>query len=157
MKLKVRTAAGKTLDVEADSMAAVKQAVAAAWPSDFPLDRQRYICAGKPLKDEDDAAPLAGVAGVHEGATLHLLKKAGTASKPASQQQFRSVLPSTRGQGGANATGGGGGGMQQVRVVVPAGAAPGSTLRIAVGGRQFDVQIPAGLSPGAQFLVNVPA
>lgn len=149
MKLKVRTAAGKTLDIEADTMAAVKQAVAAAWPNDFPADRQRYICTGKPLKDADDALPLSGIAGMHEGATLHLLKKAGTASKqPASQQKFRSVLPSTQGQGS---------GMQQVRVAVPAGATPGSTLRIAVGGRQYDVQIPAGMYPGATFLVNVPA
>ena len=150
LKVKVRTAAGKTLSVDGvTTWGDLKKQVAAAWPDDFPEERQRYIHAGKPVSAGDGDA-----LDVSEGTQLHLLKKVGGASSGAGQlqqpsQPFRSVGPSAHRVGQAS--------TQQVRVVVPNGASVGTTLRVAVRGRQYDVIIPAGCYPGSHFLVNIPA
>ena len=148
---KVRTAAGKTLSVDGvTTWGGLKKQVAAAWPDDFPESRQRYIHAGNPVT-AGDGDPLD----IPEGTQLHLLKKVGATSSGRNnnmdipQQPFRSVGPSARQHAPS--------GTQQVRVVVPAGASVGTTLRVAVAGRQYDVIIPAGCFPGSQFIVNIPA
>ena len=152
VNVRVKTAAGKKLGLDGvATWGDVKRRVAAAWPDDFPVERQRYIHAGVPVTAADGDA-----LDVPEGTQLHLLKKAGAASSTSMQQQqqqqpFRTVGPSNG--LGAQAPAG----MQQVSVVVPHGATAGTALRVAVGGRQYDVVIPPGCFPGSQFLVNIPA
>jgi hypothetical protein len=151
-KITVRTAAGKTLDLDLDfdntvTLSEVRNLIEKKWPDDYPVQRQRLIINGNPVSCFDSCS--VEEAGIKPGCVLHLLKRAGSAqSQPnKTEERFQSVAPP------ANTNTGG---LQQVRVCVPANAAPGQTLRITFNNKQYDVKIPTNCAPGSQFAVNLP-
>ena len=153
-KVSVRTAAGKTLELNLDfdntvTLGDVRNLIEKEWPEDYPVQKQRLIVNGKPVACADSCS--VEEVGIKPSTIIHLLKKAGAQSQPnkKKEQRFQSVAPPA-------STNTNTGGMQQVRVSVPPNAAPGQTLRIDFNNKQYDVKIPANCTPGTQFTVNLP-